>query len=82
MLITSGVKCFSNGFEHYWITVVDQGEGPGPPPLLWVKKEKNHRGQKSWQGKQQKTGLLPPRSGSTTELSDDMKENLDTISPL
>ena len=63
---------------QWWI----KRRGPGPP-LLWVKREKNHRGQKSWQGKQQKTGLPPPpRSGSTTELSDDMKENLDAISPL
>lgn len=65
---------------QWWI----KGRGLGPPPLLWVKKEKNHRGQKSWQGKQQKNQafLPPPRSGSTTELSDDMKENLDAISPI
>ena len=61
--------------------MVDQGEGPRPPLTLGKKRKESQRAEKL-AGQATKNRAPPPRSGSTTELSDDMKENLDAISPL
>jgi len=44
--------------------------GPGDlPPLILGKKRKNHRGKKSWQGKQNKTASpFSSSSGAVTAL--------------
>ena len=36
------------------------GRGPGGRPLIFYRKEKNHRRKKSWRGKQNKIALTPP----------------------
>ena len=63
--------------------MVDQGEGPRPPLTLGKKRKESQRAEKlAGQATKNWAPPPPPRSGSTTELSDDMKENLDAISPL
>ena len=57
------------------LCMVDLGEGPGGPPLFWVKQKKSQKKEKNKrQGKQNKTTPTPlnSRSGSATgQLSRD-----------
>ena len=61
-----------------------KGRGPGPPLTLGKKRKESQKEETLAGQATKKPGSPPPppRSGSTTELSDDMKENLDAISPL
>ena len=68
---------------QWWIKGRDPGPPYAPPPPPLGKKRKESQREEKLAGQATKNpGFPPPRSGSTTELSDDMKENLDAISPI